>query len=79
MPSGTEPVILATVVASLSSLAAQALARLRLRCIPDSESGRCRCMSACSDVPLEHRDDHELDVMEFDFGGKKALILSAKE
>ena len=70
--------ILATVVASLSSLAAQALGRLRLRCVPDSESGRCRCMSACSDVPLEPQD-HELDIQEFDLGGKKALIISSKE
>ena len=57
---GSEPVILATIVASLSSLAAQALARLRWRCVPD-EHGNTRCLSGCSDVPLEHKDEHELD------------------
>ncbi len=74
---GSEPVILASVVASLSSLAAQALARLRWRCVPDDHS-RCRCMSGCSDVPLEHREEHELDVQEFEIGGKRALLVSAK-
>ena len=78
MPSA-EPVMLASVVASLSSLAAQALGRLRLRCVPDSESGQCRVSSACSDVPLEHRDDNELRFEEFDLGGKKVVCISAKE
>ena len=74
---GSEPVILATIVASLSSLAAQALARLRWRCVPD-EQGNTRCLSGCSDVPLEHKDEHELDIQEIELGGKRALLVSAK-
>ena len=69
--------ILATIVASLSSLAAQALARLRWRCVPDAQ-GNTRCLSGCSDVPLEHKDEHELDIQEIELGGKRALLVSAK-
>ena len=75
--TGSEPVIVATIVASISSLAAQALARLRWRCVPD-DAGNTRCLSGCSDVPLEHKDEHELDIQEIELGGKRALLVSAK-
>ena len=75
--AGSEPVIVATIVASISSLAAQALARLRWRCVPD-DSGNTRCLSGCSDVPLEHKGEHELDIQEIELGGKRALLVSAK-
>ena len=77
--TGSEPVIVASIVASLSSLAAQALARLRWRCVPD-ETGRCRCLSACSDVPLVHKEDRdELVVTEYEMGGRKVLLVTAKQ
>ena len=73
---GSDPALL-ILLTTAGSLAAQALARLRWRCVPD-ETGRCKFMSGCSDVPLEHREDHELDVQELDLGGKRALLVTAK-
>ncbi len=75
--TGSEPVILATIVASISSLAAQALARLRWRCVPD-DSGNVRCLSGCTDAPLGNQDEHQLDIQEIELGGKRALLVSAK-
>ncbi len=74
--AGSEPVLL-VLLSTMGSLAAQALARLRWRCIPD-EGGKCRCMSGCSDVPLEHRDEHQLDLQEFELGGRRALLVTAR-
>ncbi len=55
-----------------------ALARLRFKCLPDTETGRCICLSGCSEVPLQ--DSHEqVDAHEYTVGdGKKVLLVSAK-
>ena len=52
----------------------------RIRCIfrPCSD-GPC-FQSACSDVPLERKDEHEIDLQQCDLGnGRTAWVLSAKE
>ena len=71
-----DPTLL-VLLTTAGSLAAQALARLRWRCVPD-ESGRLKCMSGCSDVPLVDREENELEIQEFEIGGKRALLVTAK-
>ena len=54
------------------------IARLRFRVFPDPETGRCTCLSGCSEVPLT--DSHEaVDCHEHEVGqGQKILVVSAK-
>lgn len=52
----------------------------RIRCIfrPCDPSGQC-FQSACSDQPLEKRDDHEIDLQQCELdAGKVAWVISAK-
>ena len=54
------------------------ISRLRFRCLPDPDSGKCFCLSGCSEVPLT--DSHEgVDAHEYTVSdGKKVLLVSAK-
>ncbi len=62
-------------------MCAQAIAlalirRLRWRCLPD-ESGKCICLSGCTDAQLvsgDTVDAHEYEVRN----GQKVLVVSAK-
>ncbi len=69
--------LLASVVATLGSLAAQLIARLRFMCKPDP-NGKCICLSGCTDSKLEH-DEHNLDIQELDISGRPCIIISGKE
>ena len=53
------------------------ISRLRFRCLPD-ESGNCRCLSGCSEVPLTDSHDR-VDAHEYTIGsGQKVLLVSGK-
>ena len=65
-------------ITSATTLATVILGRLRCIFRPFSD-GPC-FQSACSDVPLEKHDDHEIDLQQCDLGnGRSAWVLSAKE
>ncbi len=55
-----------------------AIARLRFKCFPETETGRCTCLSGCSEVPLQ--DSHDLvDAHEYTIGnGQRVLLVSSK-
>ena len=69
--------VLPTIVAANSVLLAL-IARLRWRCFPDPETGKCVCLSGCSEVPMT--DNHEsIDAREYVVGdASKVLLVSAK-
>ena len=72
-----EPVLLASVVATLGSLAAQIIARNRFICKPDT-NGKCVCMSGCTDARLD--PTHEsITGSEYEMGGKQVIILMTNE
>ncbi len=73
----SEPVLLASVVATLGGLAAQVIARVRCICKPDSQ-GNCKIMSGCTDQKLEH-DEHNLDIQEYEIGGRNVAIITNRE
>ena len=54
------------------------VARLRFRCLPDPVTGKCICLSGCSEVPLT--DTHEgIDAKQYEVGGgQKVLLVSSK-
>ena len=54
------------------------IGRLRYRCLPDPDTGKCICLSGCSEVPLT--DQHELiEAREYEVGsGQKVLLVSSK-
>ncbi len=54
------------------------ISRLRFRCMPDPDNGRCICLSGCSEIPLT--DSHDgVDAHEYSVGdGKKVLLVTAK-
>ena len=55
-----------------------AIARLRFKCFPDTETGRCTCLSGCSEIPLQ--DSHDaVDAHEYTIGnGQRVLLVSQK-
>ena len=66
-------------ITSVTTLATICLGRLRCIWRPCDPNGNC-FQSACSDVPLERRDEHEIDLQQCDLGnGRSAWVLSAKE
>ncbi len=73
----TETVTLALIMGGQAVLLA-VISRLRFRCLPDPETGRCVCLSGCSEFPLQ--DSHEaVDAHEYVVGGgNKVLLVSSK-
>ena len=57
--SATEPVLLASMISSGSAIMLAIISRLRFRCMPDRETGKCICQSGCSEVPLPGADEEE--------------------
>ena len=51
-----ESVLLATIMGAQAVLLG-IVSRLRFRIFPDPETGKCTCLSGCSEVPLT--DNHE--------------------
>ena len=72
----TESVTLALIMGGQAVLLA-ALARLRFRCLLD-DTGKCICLSGCSEVPLQTSHD-SVDAHEYTVGdGSRVLLVSAK-
>ena len=73
-----ESVLLATIMGAQAVLLA-IVSRLRFRIFPDPETGKCACLSGCSEV-LFQTDSHEaVDCHEHGVGqGQKILVVSAK-
>ena len=70
----------ATIIALTSATTLATIILGRLRCIlrPCDPHGQC-FQSACSDVPLEKHDDHEIDLQQCDLGnGKQCWVISSK-
>ncbi len=73
----TESVTLALIMGGQAVLLA-AISRLRFRCLPD-ESGRCVCLSGCSEMPLPDSHEQAVDAHEYVVGGgNKVLLVSSK-
>ncbi len=72
-----ESVTLAMIMGAQAVLLA-AMARPRFKCLPDPETGRCICLSGCSEVPLQ--DSHDaVDAHEYVVGGgQKVLWVTSK-
>ncbi len=65
-------------ITSVTSILLAIVARIRCKCTPDPETGRCVVRSGCSDVPLDHRDDDELEVSMHELGDKRVLLVTNK-
>ena len=62
-----ESVLLASIMGAQAVLLG-IVSRLRFRIFPDPETGKCTCLSGCSEVPLT--DSHEaVDCHEHEVGG----------
>ena len=75
MSAAAESAILASLVTSLSSLAALAISRVRCRRVRD-ENGDIVCLSACSEHALV--DSEELSVERYTLGDKELVLVSSK-
>ena len=66
-------------IVALNSVFLAAISRLRWRCVPDPETGRCTFSSGCSEIPLQSTPDG-VDAHEFTLGhgGPSVLLVSAK-
>ena len=72
-----ESVTLAMIMGAQAVLLA-AIARLRFKCLPDPESGRCVCLSGCTENSLVEQHEAVL-CNEYEVGhGQKVLLVSAK-
>ena len=76
--SGTEPVLLASMISSGSAILLAVISRLRFRCMPDRDTGKCVCQSGCSEVPLPGADEEEIVTHMYDLNGRHALIVTAR-
>ena len=76
MSAAAESAILASLVTSLSSLAALAISRVRCRRVRD-ENGDIVCLSACSEHALI--DSEELSVERYTLGDKELLLISSRK
>lgn len=73
----SESVTLALIMGGQAVLLA-VISRLRFRCLPDPETGRCVCKSGCSEYPLQDSQE-AVDAHEFTVGdGQKVLLVSSK-
>ena len=73
-----ESVLLAAIMGAQAVLLG-IVSRLRFQNFPDPETGKCTCLSGCSEVPFQ-TDSHEaVDCHEHEVGqGQKILVVSAK-
>ena len=76
--SATEAALLASLISSGSAIALAVISRLRFRCMPDKETGKCVCLSGCSEVPLPGQDEEEIVTHTYDLNGRTALIVTAR-
>ena len=69
-----------SIVMGLQALALAITSRLRYRCVPDQETGKCICSSGCSEVPLQNSGPEGVDAHEYRLGsdGPTVLLVSPK-
>ena len=67
------------VVALTSATSIATLILSRVRCIVKTchQDGE-KCVSGCTDKPLR-KDEHEIDVSQFDLNGREVIILTSKD
>ena len=70
----TFEVVALTSAASVATLIISRLRWIMKPCSPDGD----KCISGCSDQPLR-REEHELDVSEYDLNGRQVIILTSKD
>ena len=76
MSAAAESAILASLVTSLSSLAALAISRIRCRRVRD-DNGDVVCLSACSEHALV--DSEEINVERYTLGDKELILISSRK
>ena len=76
MSAAAESAILASLVTSLSSLAALAISRVRCRRVRD-DNGDIVCLGACSEHALV--DSEELSVERYTLGDKELILISSRK
>ena len=63
-------------IMGVQAIALALISRLRWRCLPD-ESGKCICMSGCTEGQLVSSDS--VDAHEYEVGnGQRALLVAAR-
>ncbi len=73
----TESVTLALIMGAQGVLLA-AISRLRFKCYSSEDTGKCICLSGCSEVPLQASHD-AVDAHEYTIGdGSRVLLVSGK-
>ena len=75
--SATEAALCASLISSGSAIILAVISRLRFRCLPDRETGKCVCQNGCSEVPLPGADEDEIVTHQYDLNGRSALIVTA--
>ena len=76
--SATEATLCASLISSGSAIILAVISRLRFRCLPDRETGKCVCQSGCSEVPLPDQDHEEITTNLRDLNGNAALIVTTR-
>ena len=76
--SAVDAALCASLISSGSAIILAIISRLRFRCLPDRETGRCVCQSGCSEVPLPDQDHEEITTHLHDLNGRAALIVTAR-
>ena len=72
--SAVDAALCASLVSSGSAIILAIISRLRFRCLPDRDTGRC----VCSEVPLPDQDHEEITTHQYDLNGRSTLIVTAR-
>ena len=76
--SAVDAALYACLISSGSAIILAIISRLRFRCQPDKETGKCYMISGCSEVPLPGADEDEITCHSYDLNGKTTLIVTAR-
>ena len=76
--SAVDAALCASLISSGSAIILAIISRLRFRCMPDRETGKCVCQSGCSEVPLPDQDHEEITTHQYDLNGRSTLIVTAR-
>ena len=63
-------------IMGVQAIALALISRLRWRCYPDPETGRCSMVSGCTEHSLQ--DSGGIDAQEFVIADQKVLLVSGK-
>ena len=75
-----DPTVTISIVLAAQAALLACISRLRFRCVPDPETGKCVVSSGCSEAPLQHQGPEGVDAHEFKLGeeGPTVLLVSAR-